>query len=178
MVIIDLRNIAEEPRYFSFTLENGWWQSERGNDQVLGFESPLKADIEIYRVGDRHLLKGTIGGRVIARCDRCLEPFGRDSHAHFETFFTSPLHEPGHDEMELGEEDMEVDFVRGEEIDLREILREQIYLSLPFKLICHPDCRGLCPQCGANLNAEQCQCPQELGHPGFAKLKNLKIQGE
>ena len=79
---------------------------------------------------------------------------------------------------ELEEEDMEVDFEKGDEIDLREILREQIYLSLPAKLICHPDCRGLCPQCGINLNEGQCRCTETLGHPGFAKLKNLKIQGE
>ena len=82
------------------------------------------------------------------------------------------------DETELAEEDMEVDFVKGEEIDLADMLREQIYLSLPVKLICHSDCRGICPKCGINLNTGQCRCRQELGHPGFAKLKNLKIQGE
>lgn len=177
-VIVDLRNIAEEPRHFSFTLETEWWQSQGGNDQILGFETPIKADIEIYRVGDKHLLKGAIGGRFNARCDRCLEPFGLDSRSRFETFFASPVNDADPDETELAEEDMEVDFVKGEEIDLGDILREQIYLSLPVKLICHSDCRGICPKCGVNLNTGQCRCQQELGHPGFAKLKNLKIQGE
>jgi uncharacterized protein len=178
LVIVDLRNIAEEPRYFSFTLEKEWWQSERDTDHILGFERPLEADIEIYRVGDKHLLKGAIKGRVTVRCDRCLEPYWLDSRSHFETFFQSPVNEAEDDERELEEEDMEVDFEKGVEIDLREILREQIYLSLPVKLICHPDCRGLCPQCGINLNEGQCRCTEELGHPGFAKLKSLKIQGE
>ena len=177
-MIVDLRNIAEEPRHFSFTLDTGWWQSQGDNDQIAGFEIPIKAHIQIYRAGDKHLLKGAIDGRFQARCDRCLEPFGLDSHFRFETFFAPPVNVPDPDETELGEEDMEVDFIKGEEIDLGDILREQIYLSLPVKLVCHSDCMGICPKCGVNLNRGQCRCRKELGHPEFAKLKNLKIQGE
>ena len=176
-MIIDLRNIDEEPRYFTFTLEKQWWQSERDNDHILGLEQPFDADIEIYRVGDKHLLKGTISGRVKVRCDRCLVPFGVDSPSRFEALFSSPPGETDGGETELDEEDMGVHFINGEEIELNDILREQIYLSLPVKLICHPECRGLCPKCGTNLNEGQCQCPQELGHPGFSKLKNFEIQG-
>lgn len=177
-MIIDLRNIAEEPKHFSFTLETEWWQSQGDNDQILGFEAPIKADIEIYRVGDKYLLKGALAGSLNARCDRCLESFELDSRFRFETFFASPVNDDDNDETELAEEDMEVDFVKGEAIDLRDILREQIYLSLSVKLICHSDCQGICPTCGVNLNTGQCGCQQESGHPGFAKLKNLKIQGE
>lgn len=177
-MIIDLRTIAEEPKSFSISLERDWWSSQENDDQVLGLEPPLKADIEIYRAGDKFVLEGRFEGRVIAQCDRCLEPFELDSRSHFEAFFSLPVNDPSQRERELAEADMEVDYIRGEEIDLNEILREQIYLSLPVKLICRPDCRGLCPQCGINLNEAQCRCRREVGHPGLAKLKNMKIQGE
>lgn len=175
-MIIDLRTITEEPRRFSITLERDWWSARENDDQILGLEAPLKADIEIYRAGDKFVLEGRIEGRVIARCDRCLESFELDSRSRFESFFSLPVNDPSQREMELAEADMEVDYI--EEIDLNEIIREQIYLSIPVKLICRPECRGLCPRCGINLNAAQCQCRQDTGHPGFAKLKNMKIQGE
>ena len=76
------------------------------------------------------------------------------------------------------EEDMEVDFIRGEEIDLDEIIRENMYLSLPIKLLCREECLGLCSNCGRNLNNGDCHCRQEQGHPGFSKLKGIKIKGE
>ena len=177
-MIIDLRTITEEPKRFSIILERDWWSSQENDDQVLGLGAPFRADIVIYRAGEKYVLDGRIEGKVIARCDRCLESFEMDSRSHFEAFFSLPVDDPSQREKELAEADMEVDYLRGDEIDLNEILREQIYLSLPVKLICSPDCRGLCPRCGINLNAAQCQCRPETGHPGFAKLKNMKIQGE
>ena len=73
---------------------------------------------------------------------------------------------------------MEADFIKGEEIDLKDIVREQIYLSIPMKSLCSEGCLGLCPICGKNLNQGPCQCKGEKGHPGFLKLKNLNIEGE
>ena len=60
--------------------------------------------------------------------------------------------------------------------DLDEVVREQIYFSLPMKSLCRKDCSGLCPLCGANLNMEECKCRKEKGHPGFSELKNLKLK--
>ncbi|MBM4294554.1 MAG: DUF177 domain-containing protein, partial [Deltaproteobacteria bacterium] len=61
-------------------------------------------------------------------------------------------------EEELTAADLDVDFISGENIDLQGIVREQIILSMPLKPLCHEDCRGLCPGCGANLNREACTC--------------------
>jgi uncharacterized protein len=90
----------------------------------------------------------------------------------FRVYLALPLPEdddPEEDdtEIELAEKDLEVDFIRGEEIDLDEIIREQIYLSLPMKSLCSEDCLGLCPTCGSDLNAGSCQCHREQGHPGI-----------
>jgi len=58
-------------------------------------------------------------------------------------------------------------------VDLSEPLREIILLSLPMHAVCRPDCRGLCPQCGQNLNFGQCDCQKEEIDPRLAILKQL-----
>jgi uncharacterized protein len=70
---------------------------------------------------------------------------------------------------------MEVDFIKGDTIDLSDIVREQVYLSLPMRSICKESCRGLCPVCGANLNESSCLCRKPEGHPAFSKLR---LKGE
>ena len=58
-------------------------------------------------------------------------------------------------------------------IDLGEVMREQFFLALPMKPLCRPDCKGLCPICGANRNRQQCECREEWVDPRLAGLKNL-----
>jgi uncharacterized protein len=54
------------------------------------------------------------------------------------------------------------------------LLREQFYLALPMKPLCREDCKGLCPQCGTNLNTGSCECGPALEDPRLAPLKQLK----
>ena len=77
-------------------------------------------------------------------------------------------------ELELMEEDMEVNFITDDELNLHEIVREQLYLSVPIKSLCKEECLGLCAKCGCNLNKHSCECVKEQGHPGFSVLNKLK----
>ena len=177
-MIIDLRTILQEPRTFEFVLEKDWWRPDGRRDQVLAFDEPLKVKMTIYQAGNKYVLDGALSGGLLVSCDRCLEPYHQDLSSVFRVFLALPPTETDQSEWELLEEDLEVDFVTGEEIDLDGIIREQIYLSLPMKSICSETCRGLCARCGGSLNNGNCQCERERGHPGFLKLKNLKIEGE
>ena len=58
-------------------------------------------------------------------------------------------------------------------IDLGEVMREQFFLALPMKPLCRPECKGLCPICGANRNRQECGCREEWVDPRLAGLKNL-----
>jgi uncharacterized protein len=131
--------------------------------------------IEIYRAGEKFVLNGELYGGLRVMCDRCLKPYSKDLRTDFKVFLSLPSANDDKSEIELVEEDMEVEFITGEEIDLDEIIREQIYLSLPLKSLCSESCLGLCPNCGTDLNEANCQCFREQGHPGLLKLKNLKI---
>jgi uncharacterized protein len=176
-MIIDLRTILDSPQNYKFTLEAGWWGNEETDVQILGLEGPLKVQITISRVGSKYVVNGHLSGWARLRCARCLEPYVYNLKTDFSLYLISPPSDtPG--EIELGEGDMSVDFTTGDdEINLYDIVREQVYLSLPIKFLCREDCSGLCPICGADLNKVVCDCQQKTGHPGFSKLKNLILKG-
>jgi uncharacterized protein len=57
---------------------------------------------------------------------------------------------------------------------LEDVLREQVLLAVPLKAICREDCKGLCPQCGKNLNLETCSCDNAITDPRWGALKDLR----
>jgi uncharacterized protein len=62
-----------------------------------------------------------------------------------------------------------------DEIDLAPLIAEQVILALPTRPLCSEDCRGLCEQCGINLNREACDCFVESGDPRMAIFRTLKV---
>ncbi len=74
----------------------------------------------------------------------------------------------------LKDDETEIGFFDGEGLFLADVLKEQVLLALPLKVICRSDCRGLCPSCGANLNHEECRCETHATDPRLAPLARLK----
>jgi uncharacterized protein len=62
----------------------------------------------------------------------------------------------------------------GEAIDVDEIVKEQILLAVPTRMLCRDECKGICPQCGIDKNTGDCQCVTDETDPRWAALKNLK----
>ena len=79
-----------------------------------------------------------------------------------------------HGEHEIEEDDLSTAFYRDETIDLGELVREQFYLVLPMKPLCTEGCRGLCPQCGTNLNRGACDCRGVWQDPRLEGLKAFR----
>jgi uncharacterized protein len=173
-MIIDLQAVTEETE-FSKVLEEGWWQPGQKDDQILGLDAPLHVTVKVSKAVDKFLVKGALRGSMRIRCDRCLEPFHREIRSQFQVYLVVHKERADQEEIELLDEDMEVDFIKGDTIDLSDIVREQIYLTLPIRSICSESCRGLCSGCGANLNEGPCLCRNTGGHPAFS---NLKLKGE
>src|SRR5262249_6927774 len=80
-------------------------------------------------------------------------------------------HEP---DREIAEDDFSTAFYDDDTIDLGELIREQLYLSMPMKPLCSEECLGLCPQCRTNLNRASCDCARAWEDPRFAPLKALR----
>ena len=72
------------------------------------------------------------------------------------------------------EDDLATAFYENERIDLGHLIMEQFQLAVPMKPLCTDECRGLCPQCGTNLNTGTCDCSRTWEDPRLAALKNLK----
>ena len=176
-MLIDLKAIPrEEARHYEFNLDRNWWRPDDQNDQILGLDRPLNVKVKVYRAGKRYVIEGSLSGILTVACDRCLNSFKRDLKFDFSVLLAAPPPDLEKVEIELLEDDMNIDFIRDEEIDMDAIIKEQLYLSLPIKSLCREDCAGLCPDCGNNLNNGDCRCNRMQMHSGFSKLKDLKIE--
>ena len=142
--------------------------------------SSLKGAIRLDRYGEQVHLEGSLSVDLNHDCDRCLGEMTYPLSIDLKMDLT-PLEEleqatVSGQELELTEKDLEFSFYAADEFDLSEIIRDQLVLSLPPHFICSEDCRGLCPQCGANLNLKPCQCSESVNPSSpWAVLKDLKV---
>jgi uncharacterized protein len=177
-MIVDLKTISKETKSFKFIFEKSFFRDYMEDERVLGIDKPIVADVSLSRVDDRFLIEGHISGRLEMKCDRCLCTYYHTLDSDFKSYLTTNPPDKDLNEIELSEEDMDLDFVPGDEIRLDEIVRGFIFLTLPMKSICRPDCLGLCAVCGTNLNVERCECRGNPVNPAFAKLRHFKPKGE
>ncbi|MFC1821365.1 DUF177 domain-containing protein [Thermodesulfobacteriota bacterium] len=157
-------------------MDRTWPLSVGRKDDGPALDEPLSVQVFVSKVGDNFVLKGALAGGLQVRCDRCLETYHRSLSATFHVSLTAEQSPSEDSDVKLLEEDMAIDFISSDHIELEQIIREQIYLTLPIKSLCRKDCSGLCSTCGANLNHRVCECRRQEGHPGFLKLKTLKIK--
>ena len=127
------------------------------------------------REGEEVLLRGSIGTSVQLDCDRCLASFSAPVRQSFDLLYL-PVNKnrSAQEEHELSDDDLSISYFQGQFINLDDLVREQIQLALPMTRLCLEDCRGLCQQCGANLNEDSCSCKVEQIDPRWAALKGLK----
>ncbi|MDD2396629.1 MAG: DUF177 domain-containing protein [Tissierellia bacterium] len=138
------------------------------NDEKFLEETCIDKNIsligEIFKTDDSVIFSGKIGYTLTDECARCLQEFDNK----IETKFQAAV---------VQKEDMESDevqmVIKDGNIKMDDTIKQLIYLSFPMKSLCDKDCKGICPDCGANLNNEKCQCENSLTDPRFDKLKDL-----
>ena len=97
---------------------------------------------------------------------------GGDPVEHdFDLFYQPVKSIAKEEEIEISEDELEIGFYSGDGIELADVATEQVILSVPMKVICRADCRGLCPACGANRNLVSCNCSTPQEDSPFASLK-------
>lgn len=135
---------------------------------------PVTLEFDVHKDKDRFRLVGSAVTELELVCSRCLEPFRMPVNAAFDLRYHPASEMATAEDSEVGEDDLETSYYEDDHIDLNELLREQFYLALPMKPLCREDCKGLCPQCGTNLNTGSCECGPALEDPRLAPLKQLK----
>lgn len=155
-------------------------------DDVFRVTGPVALVMTVRKDDDLYHLAGRIRVPLELACSRCLEPFAFPVDVPFDLRYlpqhlnTGGAGEPDEDEdddagaVEVGGDDLTTAFYRDDQIDLLHLVREQLYLTLPMKPLHREDCKGLCPNCGANWNETTCGCQTEWVDPRLAPLRNLK----
>jgi len=138
----------------------------------------LSRDVEVAGTlsisGKDVYLVGTIKTELTLQCSRCLEPFQFPVESKVTAHFV-PREEPEHQEVELSASDIEIEYFDGNRVDITQPVHDQIFLALPFVSICREGCKGLCVECGKNLNKGSCSCSQEGPvDPRLEVLRSLK----
>lgn len=142
----------------------------------LKLPRPVNAALTINRQVDHIRITGKVEGTLEVICHRCLQPFSYLLNEEVDVYLIEEERMPQQEEKELETEELVYEFFDGEIIDIDQLVAEQIFLSLPVKVLCSEDCKGLCPHCGANLNEEACGCRVEGTHSPFSKLASLKTK--
>lgn len=160
---LDLRPIAQRPGArvpiaFSLDLSGTDWNGGHP------FAHPVEVRGEICNRAGALELTAKLTTVLCLVCDRCAKPFEREKTVEYKTLLAL--------ELANGESDDVVAADPDGSLDLDGLMREEFLLEMDTKTLCTPDCKGLCPGCGADLNVESCRCKREID-PRLAKLAQL-----
>lgn len=166
-----LKNVDGSVVPLSFELTKDELEHESSltlSEEALSFHGTMEHKDRVITIA------GEIQCELEGNCDRCGDPVMIPLQCGFRESFTN-LKERADEEAQ--EEEDVIHFFAGDEIDLFPYVEQAIFLATPMKTLCRPDCKGLCPQCGINLNENECSCDKSPIDPRFAVLADLLNKG-
>ena len=170
---IKREEITEQGIQVEFTKDKSWLSElfREEKEVHFSFAAPTTVSLKISRSGKNVFIHGTLDTSLLLACTKCAEDFVyplREAITYTLTPWVGTMKR--HAETELTSEDLEFSFYDGEDIDLGQIVKEQIFLSVPAYPRCTHSCKGLCPVCGMNLNVDTCRCSQRKEHSTFSAI--------
>lgn len=175
-VRIALNDIHESPKELRFEQPTADLNRlvERGPVRDFQFPAVAAGHLTCYRTGAELFFAGELAVTVVGECARCTEDFQFRLVVPFASVFVPRPTGQGADG---DDEDVDLYFYEGNEVDITPLLQESTILALPTLPLCQEGCRGLCPHCGINRNLGACDCEANQGDPRLAALRNLKRKG-
>ena len=144
-------------------------------DTELSVVRPVEIDSQFYKIDQEVVVQGSLRSAVHLTCSRCAEEFEQPLSVALDAVYlpVQAISSERTKELEQGETDV---YAYAEPvIDIAEMVRDKLVLSIPLQPHCMVGCKGLCPSCGVNRNTISCQCAEEkLGSP-FEPLKGLRF---
>jgi len=170
-VLISLRELELHRISVSETYPPGAVDYHEVNIRQVG---PLKVEAAAELVEKEMSIRGRVSAQLESSCDRCLGKVELPVESSFDLLYRPLATIAREEEVELPADELEVGFYTGEGVELKDVATEQVLLSVPMKVLCRPDCLGLCPACGVNRNIEHCDCSSERKDSPFAVLKKMQ----
>lgn len=137
--------------------------SGNGEQSVL-FLSPVSVKGEFVNVGGSIELNAKACAKVSYSCDRCCENFDAELEFEIDELLKKES------SREEGDGNPDVIYFTGNAVDLDEIVEKALFMNLPSKRLCSDECKGICPECGKNLNLGSCECDTRPTDPRFDVL--------
>jgi uncharacterized protein len=172
IMFVDLSRLHGSREHFERTFPPTAFDPPEEEYRVAG---PVQLSMDVEKAGgDAFRVTGRAVTRLSLECSRCLEPIEEPVDTRFELrYVPQGENAAGEPEREIGEDDLTTAFYREGALDVMDMLREQFVLALPMKPLCAQACRGLCAQCGENLNRAECSCAPIWEDPRLAPLRGL-----
>jgi len=153
--------------------------TEPGEDARVLEARDLTGIVKVTRLTRDLLVQGEVEGQVTLECSRCLTPVTVPVSGHLEEEYQPTIDvetgRPVHREAEE-QDDSFFSISANHEMDLTEPVRQAMLVEMPLKPLCREDCKGLCPQCGANLNEGPCDCVTETVDNRWLALRELNLE--
>jgi uncharacterized protein len=167
---LSLRSLHDAHEHFEKQFAPSLFPKAEGD--LFRLESPVSLSFDVDRQeAGRYRVAGRLNAEIELTCSRCLEPFTTPVSTDFDLSYVPRTENVGEGEREVEEDDLATAFYSSNQIDLGQLIVEQLQLAVPMKPLCDGTCKGLCPQCGTNLNTGSCDCHQEWEDPRLAALK-------
>lgn len=167
---LSLESVLDEPLRFGGELEIPVSAIDR--EPLLAL-SPLNLSGEARRIEGGYALDARLVYDGQLECSRCLAAYPFQEDESF-TLILYPRTEAALGERELSRGDLDAVYYDEPVVLLQPIAEERVQMALPMKPLCRPDCRGLCSECGQDLNLGACACVRETIDPRWEALKALK----
>ena len=129
---------------------------------------------EVWKDSPGYQLAASFAYEQTVACDRCLTAIALGVEGEVRLRLVTDAAQSTEEEVELSAEDLEIFYLKGDELEPEQVLVEQLQLNVPMRAICRDDCQGLCPDCGVNRNIENCDCNEARIDPRWEALRGLK----
>lgn len=139
------------------------------------FEGPVHLDLHLDAVVEGILVRGSVSARLGLTCARCLEPTVVTREVEVTELYSDPARrEPDDEAPDPGYELLD----DATAIDLSTLVRDALLVDLPVRVLCRPDCPGICPVCGSTA-PDACGCaPEPAADPRWSALSDLRLPPE
>jgi uncharacterized protein len=180
-MFISVQDLEVKPLQFAEELPVGRIDFGPEISQQGSLKTTGRADLVEEHHGGKQTVQdirvvGSFSGSFGLACSRCLEPVKEKVAEDFDLLYRPLMAGKQGEEVSINEAETEIGFYKGDGLALEDVIKEQVLLALPVKPLCQEACKGLCPQCGQNLNAGTCKCETKMQDPRWAALEGLRDQ--
>src|SRR5262245_46107417 len=140
-----------------------------GGETYVATPAGVPAELVVQRAATGDVFRLAFSTRLEGPCMRCLEPARVAVDVDAREYEATDA---------AGDEELHSEYVADGELDVDAWAHDQVSLTAPDQVLCRPDCAGLCPVCGKDLNVEPHVHAEAVGDPRWAALETLRVDGE